>query len=150
MSEPSQAVAFDVDAESLASLRVALPGWKIEAMQGVTPASLDRQVNPEAVDLLVIGAGGDMVKTLGMCRELRSQPGRAITPLLVLVPLAQPSLIAAALKAGASGCLVLPIDAKILASSVTRAQVGNQPGRHTSNLDQAQRKDNWRDDGGQG
>jgi hypothetical protein len=27
---------------------------------------------------------------------------------------------------------------------------GNQPGRHTLNLDPAQREDHWRDDGGQG
>jgi hypothetical protein len=33
---------------------------------------------------------------------------------------------------------------------LARAHAGNQPGRHTLNLDQAQREDRWRDDGGQG
>jgi len=33
---------------------------------------------------------------------------------------------------------------------LAHARAGNQPGRHTLNLDQAQIEDRWRDDGGQG
>jgi hypothetical protein len=33
---------------------------------------------------------------------------------------------------------------------LAHAQAGNQPGRHTLNLEQAQREDEWQDDGGQG
>jgi PleD family two-component response regulator len=150
MPERSRVLAFDLDANSLVSLHDALPKWKIDAVEGVAAASLTDEINPATADLLIIGAGKDMTKTLALCRELRSQSGRAATPLLVLVPPAQPALIDAALKAGANGCLVLPTHAKTLASSVARSQQGNQPGRHTLNLDRAQRQDEWRDDGGQG
>jgi len=45
---------------------------------------------------------------------------------------------------------MLPIDAKEVASMLVRAQAGNQPGRHTLNLEKAQTEDRWRDDGGEG
>jgi hypothetical protein len=66
------------------------------------------------------------------------------------VPSGQESLVRAALEAGADSCLVLPVDAKEVASMLARRRQGTQPGRHTLNLDQAQREDRWRDDGGQG
>ena len=55
-----------------------------------------------------------------------------------------------ALEAGAHSCLVLPIDAREVASMVVHARAGNQPGRHTLHLEGAQSEDRWRDDGGQG
>jgi hypothetical protein len=58
--------------------------------------------------------------------------------------------VRAALDAGANSCLVLPVHAKDLVSMAARAQAGNRPGRHTLGLDRAQRKDRWRDEGGEG
>jgi hypothetical protein len=45
---------------------------------------------------------------------------------------------------------MLPINAKEVASMLVHARAGNQPGRHTDNLEGAQSEDRWRDDGGQG
>jgi len=45
---------------------------------------------------------------------------------------------------------MLPINPKDVASMLVHAQEGNQPGRHTLDLEQAQTEDRWRDDGGQG
>ena len=86
---------------------------------------------------------------LGICRGLRSQGGRARTPLLVLVQPAQEVLVRAALDASANSCLVLPVHPKELIAMVSRALGGNRPGRHTLGLDQPQRDDPWRDDGGE-
>ena len=151
-SRPNQprAVAFDVDPASLLSLREAFPEWEIEAVEGATVASLTQDWNLGATDLLIVGARADKEETLDLCRGLRQQAGRAVTPLLVLVPPAQPALVREVLAAGANNCLVLPIDAKEVASMLVRAQTGNQPGRHTLNLERAQTEDRWRDDGGQG
>jgi DNA-binding response OmpR family regulator len=150
MPNQPRAVVFDVDPASLLSLREALPEWEIEAVAGATAASLTQDWNLGATDLLIVGAHDDEAETLGLCRRLRKQAGRAVTPLLVLVPPAQPALVRDVLKAGANSCLILPIDAKEVTSMLMRAQVGNQPGRHTLNLDKAQIEDIWRDDGGQG
>jgi len=68
----------------------------------------------------------------------------------MLVPRGQEYLVAAALKAGAHSCLVLPIHAADVASMLLHARAGNQPGRHTLNLEGAQTEDRWRDVGGQG
>jgi DNA-binding response OmpR family regulator len=150
MSDRPKIVAFDVDPDTLTSLRQAFPGWEVEAVGGATTDSLTQDWNPEAAELLVVGARGPVAATLGLCRGLRSQAGRAHTPLLVLVPPAQEALVRAALDASADSCLVLPVHPKDLVSMVARARAGNRPGRHTLNLDQAQREDVWRDDGGQG
>ncbi len=150
MPNHSKAITFDVDPASLFSLREAFPGWEIETVQGASGASLSQDWNLGTADLLVIGARDDVTETLGLCRALRGQAGRAVTPLLVLVPPSQPALVRGVLKAGANSCLVLPIHAKEVASMLVHAQAGNQPGRHTLNLDRAQREDRWRDDGGQG
>jgi DNA-binding response OmpR family regulator len=149
MPARSKVIAFDVDPASLASLREAFPGEQIEAVSGVTVESLDRDWDPECAALLVIGAGEEVAQTLGLCRGLRSQAGRARTPLLVLVQPAQEALVRAALDASADSCLVLPVHAKELVTMVRRALAGNSPGRHTLGLDQAQREDRWRDDGGE-
>jgi DNA-binding response OmpR family regulator len=143
-------VAFDVDADSLAALREAFPQSEIKTIHGTTTSSLRRDWNPEATDLLVVGAGDHADGALGLCRGVRSQVGRAHTPLLVLVPAARQGLVEAALAAGADNCLVLPVHAKDLVQTLTRARAGNQPGRHTLGLSRAQRVDPWQDDGGEG
>lgn len=150
MKDHSKAIAFDVDPPSLLSLRAALPDWEIEAVQVANAASLTEDWNLGAAGLLVLGARKDVTETLDLCRGLRKQAGRALTPLLVLVSPAQPDLVQDALKAGANSCLVLPIHAKEVASMLVHVGAGNQPGRHTRDPDRAQREDRWRDDGGQG
>ena len=150
MSSRPKAMAFDVDSDSLVSLRQAFPGWDVEALNGATTDSLARDWNPAAVDLLVLGVRDQVERTLGLCRGPRSQAGRAHILLVVLVPPEQEALVRAALEAGAHSCLVLPVHAKELANTVARARAGNRPGRHTLDLHKAQREDPWRDDGGQG
>jgi hypothetical protein len=168
------AVAFDVDPASLVSLREALPDWEVEVVNGATSASLSLGWTRGAANLLVLQAGADVAETLGLCRFLapcgavstgcrdeeprtsgphRSRPMQAPAagvPLLVLVPPGQEPLVSAVLEAGANSCLVLPVDAKEMASMLVRARQGNRPGRHTLDLDRAQCEDRWRDDGGQG
>jgi FKBP-type peptidyl-prolyl cis-trans isomerase 2/CheY-like chemotaxis protein len=170
----AQAITFDVDVASLTSLREALPGWKINDVSGATATSLPCDWNPGAADLLVVGVRADVSETLGLCRFLafsssfssdfrheaaetgnsnggvRKQARRTDAPILVLVPPGQEAFVRAALEAGAQNCLTLPIHPKEVASMLAHAGAGNQPGRHTLNLDPAQRKDRWRDDGGQG
>jgi AmiR/NasT family two-component response regulator len=81
----------------------------------------------------------------------RREPGpEADAPLLVLVPPGQDALIGAALRAGARGCLVLPVHPKEVLTLLAHVRVGNQPGRHTLNLERAQQEDRWRDEGGEG
>jgi peptidylprolyl isomerase len=145
-----RAIAFDVDPASLASLRQAFPKWEIETVNGATTDSLRQDWSPRAADLLVVGTCDEVGETLGLCRGLRSQLGRARTPLLVLVPPAREALVRAALGAGANSCLGLPVHPKELVAMVSRVRASNRPGRHTLNLDRAQHEDRWRDDGGQG
>src|SRR5262249_40065670 len=149
---PSQpkVIAFDVDPATLDSLRRAFPEGEVEATNGATAGSLAQDRDPGAVDLLVVGARDQAAETLGLCRALRSQAGRAQAPLLVLVGPAQDGLVRAALDAGAHSCLVLPVHPKDLVRALSRARAGNRPGRHTLGLDRAQREDSWRDDGGEG
>jgi hypothetical protein len=162
-----------VDAISLASLQEALPGWEIVPVNGVSAASLAQNWAPGSADLLIVGARANATETLGLCRilacptsyatgarqEAAQQPPHADNQdpaarmevlLLVLVPPGQATLAGAALEAGAQHCLLLPIHPKEVASMLTPARAGNQPGRHTLNLEQTQRVDPWRDDGGQG
>lgn len=169
-----RAVAFDLDAASLISLREAFPGCEIELLNGATAASLTCDWDPGTVDLLVVQAREEAAETLGLCRFLVScgvlatdsedevaetlrlhrsgqdEARHVDAPLLVLVRPERGSVVRAALKAGAHSCLLLPIYAKEVAGMLARARQGNQPGRHTLNLDRAQRDDRWRDDGGQG
>ena len=149
MMARAKLLAFDVDAASLSALREALPGWDIEGTDGATAGSLDHDRSPGPAELLVVGDHEDMARTLGLCRGLRSQVGRAETPLLVLVPPAREALVRAMLAAGADSCLVLPVHPKEVASMVARARAGNQPGRHTLDLDRAQRENPWQDEGGE-
>jgi DNA-binding NarL/FixJ family response regulator len=180
MPNKAKAIAFDVNQASLLSLREALPDFAIEVVNGATAASLARDWNPGTVDLLVVAASQEMAQTLELCKFLVScgvlgkntpvvtdsqeetpkSPGlhrcgqnvdrRPHSPLLVLVTPERKTVVAEVLKAGAHSCLVLPIDPKDVASMLVRAQIGNQPGRHTLDLERAQTEDRWRDDGGQG
>jgi hypothetical protein len=165
-----RAVAFDFDAASLISLQEALPGW---AINGAIAASLSRDWNPGAANLLAVkaqeaeeslvlyrflsscsGYSRDsrqkVAGILGPHRNGQNQEVRADAPLLFLVPSGQESLVRAALEAGAHSCVVLPVHAKEVASMLVHAHAANQPGRHTLNLDGVQCEDRWRDDGGQG
>jgi DNA-binding NarL/FixJ family response regulator len=180
MPHQSKAIAFDVDQASLVSLRKALPDSVFEEVNGATAASLTRDWNPGTVDLLVVKARVKLKETLDLCRFLvssgvlardslaatdsqeelpkslglhRSRHNRARrppSPLLVLVPPGREGIVKAVLKAGAQSCLIMPIEPKDVASMLARAQEGNQPGRHTLNLEKAQTEDRWRDDGGEG
>lgn len=150
MSQRQKAVALDLDPASLLSMHEGLPGWEIDILNGATTASLSRDWNPGKADLLVIRARQEINETLGLCRGVRSQAGRAHVPVLVLVPASNEALVKAVLEAGADSCLILPIHAKEIASVLDRVRRVNQPGRHTLNLDPAQSEDGWRDDGGQG
>jgi hypothetical protein len=180
MSNRLKVVAFDLDTASLTSLRDALPDCVIEVVIGATAASLTRDWNPGTVDLVVVKARQEVAETLELCRFLvscgvlaRDTPAvtdsqeaipktlglhrrrrhvgrRPHSPLLVLVPPSRKSIVKDVLKAGAHSCLMLPINAKDVASMLVHAQAGNQPGRHTLNLEKAQTEDRWRDDGGEG
>jgi DNA-binding response OmpR family regulator len=149
MTNRPKAIGFDVDSDSLISLYQAFPEWQIEVLNGATVTSLDKDWNPGEAELLIVGARAQVAEALGLCRGLRSQAGRALTPLLVLVQSAQGPLVRAALEAGANSCLVLPVQAADLAGVVTRARAGNRPGRHTGILDKAQSAGPWRDEGGE-
>ena len=172
MTHRLRAVAFDVDAASLISLREALPEWEIEVVNGATAASLTQARNPGGADLLIVMAREKVAETVGLCRflvgcgVLSIDSGNEVAetslhssgqnqecadaPLLVLVPSGHEPLVRAALEAGAHRCLVLPVHSKEVASVVAHALPGNQPGRITLNLDQSQSEDRWRDDGGEG
>jgi CheY-like chemotaxis protein len=180
MPNQSKVIAFDVDQASLISLRKALPDSVIEEVSGATAASLTRDWNPGTVDLVVVKAREpvletlelcrflvscgvlakespavtdsqeEMPKTLGLHRRRRNVGRRAHSPLLVLVPPNRKNIVKDVLKAGAHSCLILPINAKEVASMLVHAQAGNQPGRHTLDLEKAQTEDRWRDDGGEG
>jgi len=169
-----RAVAFDVDAISLASLREALPEWDIEIVNGATASSITRLWNPAEVDLLIVGVRGKGTDTLDLCRFLAfctshsdnsrqepveslgrgdSEPGAAVrtdAPLFVLVSPGEETFIEAALEAGAHGCFVRPIHFKEVISMLARTRAGNQPGRHTLDLERAQHENPWRDHGGEG
>jgi DNA-binding response OmpR family regulator len=164
MPARSRVIAIDVDEASLASLRHALQGWQVE----VATAAAHTQ-SPRAADLLVVGTGGNAKDVLELCRflgscpawspELREErtggpegdgpPVQSRTPLIVLVSPGQPDLVSALLEAGAHSCLVLPIHFKDVRNMLAHARAGNQPGRHTVNLERAQREDLWRDEGGE-
>jgi hypothetical protein len=147
---PPRAITFEVDGDSLASLREAFPGWEFEEAHGAV-AALPRGWTPGTAAVVVVGARADVAETLALCRFLAGpRARRAAVPTLVLLRPGQENLVEAVLEAGAHSCLVLPIHAKDAARMLARTRAGNQPGRHTRNLEQAQTEDRWRDDGGQG
>ena len=180
MPNQSKVMAFDVDQASLVSLRKALPDSVIEEVNDATAASLTRDWNPGTVDLVVVKARREMARTLELCRFLvscgvvgrdapvitdsqeetpktlglhrrrRNVARRPHSPLLVLLRPSRKAQVPDVLKAGAHSCLMLPINAKDVASMLVHAEAGNQPGRHTQDLERAQTEDRWRDDGGEG
>jgi len=149
MAKRPKVLAFDVDADSLTTIRDAFPEWDVEVINGATTASLDRDWNPAGADLLVVGVRGGLAETLGLCRELRSQAGRAHVPLLVLVAPALRALVSGELGPSNHSCLALPVRASDLVGAVTLAQSGNRPGREALGPDGAGRGDPWRDEGGE-
>lgn len=149
MTDRPVVVTFDIDRASLTALRQAFPAWEIAAADGACPDSLNRAAAPEAPDLLLVGPRERPADTVKLCEALRARPGQGHTPLLVLVAPGESGLVSAALEAGAHSCLVLPVRSGELVSAVARAVAGNRPGRHTHALDQPQREDAWRDDGGE-
>jgi DNA-binding response OmpR family regulator len=150
MTERGRAIVFDVDEATLVSLRQAFPEWQVEVSDRSTTDSLIRGSSLGVAALLVLGVRDKAAETLGLCRVLRKHPGSAQTPVLVVVPPGEDSLVRAALEAGATSCLVSPVHVKDLVRMVGRTGDGAQPGRHTLGLDRAQPQDHWRDDGGQG
>jgi peptidylprolyl isomerase len=127
----ARAVAFDVDAASLAGLREALPGWEIDCVNGASAASLAPAWDPGPRTSWSWAPGLKATDTVGLCRflayctsysgdsrqerpegpgpggSLRNQPRRVDAPLLVLVPPGQETLVGAVLEAGptvASSC----------------------------------------------
>ena len=56
MHDRLKAVAFDLDAASLNSLRQGIPEWEIEVLNGPTASSLTHDWNPGAADLVVVTA----------------------------------------------------------------------------------------------
>lgn len=172
MNYPCKAVAFDVDRPSMVALREALPGWQISYIYGATVNSLPSDWTAEGADFFVLGIRENASETLALCRflafcaarpqasrqqedfvmagTLRDHSPTCDAPILVLVAAGQEMLIEALLKAGAHSCLMLPIHAQDVAAMLRHAHAGNQPGRHTLNLELAQVEDRWRDDGGQG
>jgi hypothetical protein len=149
MPSPQKVIAFDVDYESRVALGRAFPNWEIVEIRGATLSSLDRDWSPGEATLLVVGAREWESETLGLCRGLRNQAGRAQAPILVLIPPAQGERVKAMLDAGANSCLLLPIHPQDLLNAVTHPRDGNRPGRHTLGLDRPQREDAWRDAGGE-
>jgi DNA-binding response OmpR family regulator len=143
------AIAVGVDRDSLLSARQAFPSWQIEVVDVASSVALTGERDPGAAGLLLVGAI-DQEGTVALCRGLRNRLGRARATLLVLVTPGREGLVRAALEAGADSCLLVPVHPKELISRLARAQQGNQPGRHTLDLDRAQREDKWRDEGGEG
>jgi CheY-like chemotaxis protein len=171
MSDQLRAVTFDMDEPGLTALKQALPGWRVDAVNGATALAPNHDWDPGRTDLVVVMSRHEAAETLALCRlvvassifttnqeeatgrwrdALEKRAEGADPPLLVLLRTGQQSLSQSALDAGADGCLLLPIDAKELANMLAQARQGNRPGRHTRSLDRAQCGDSWRDDGGQG
>jgi CheY-like chemotaxis protein len=154
-----KAVAFGMDAESLADMRQALPGWRIDCFHGATVGSMPHDWDPGEADLFVVTLRENVTEVLGLCRLLASWPScenqqygeasetlrldgkpenagcRADVPLLVLVSSGQDTLVGAALEVGARACLPLPISVKDVAEFLNRATVDDASSRQGSKGD---------------
>jgi CheY-like chemotaxis protein len=144
-----KAVVFGMDAESLADLRQALPGWRIDCFHGATVGSMPHDWDPGEPDLFVVSLRENVTEVLGLCRLLASWPSceneqqeeasetlrldgkpedsgcRANVPLLVLVSSGQDTLVGAALEVGARACLQRPISIEDVTKFLNRAPVDN-------------------------
>ncbi|MFN4259425.1 MAG: hypothetical protein ACK4RK_09000 [Gemmataceae bacterium] len=172
MHKQKMLIAFDVDNDSLVSIREALPEWDCDVVNQSCMPGFASRWHPGTADLLIVGMDRHKLETLKLCqfltapasdsetmpRQERASPmprlvaeGKTVAiPLLVLVPAGQEALAKAALEAGAHSCLFLPIHPQDVIRTMAHAQAGNQPGRHTINLQQPQSEDLWRDEGGEG
>jgi CheY-like chemotaxis protein len=154
-----KAVTFGMDAESLADLRRALPGWRIDCLHGATVGSMPHDWDPGEPDLFVVSLRENVTEALGLCRLLASWPScenepqeeasetlrldgkhenarcGADVPLVVLVSSGQDTLVGAALEVGARACLQLPISIKDVAEFLNRAAVDDLSNRQESQGD---------------
>jgi hypothetical protein len=159
LSRRSKAVAFGMDAETLADLRQALHGWRIDCLHGATVRSMPHDWDPGEADLFVVCLRENVTEVLGLCRFLAHWPpcesdpqeglpetgrvdgkhenvcGRSDVPLLVLVSPGQDTLVGAALEVGARACLQLPISINDMADFLNRAPVKDSSSRHVPNHD---------------
>jgi CheY-like chemotaxis protein len=148
-----KAVAFGMDAESLADLRQALPGWRIQCFHGTTVGSMPHDWDPGEADLFVVCLRENVTEVLGLCRFIAQWPScesdppedlpktwrldgkheeptcRPDVPLLVLVSSGQDTLVGAALEVGARACLQQPISVEDMADFLNRAPAGSRSSR---------------------
>jgi CheY-like chemotaxis protein len=140
-----KAVAFGMDAASLADLRQALLGWRIDCFYGTTVGQMPHDWDPGEAELFVVLLRENVTAVLGLCRFLAQWPsGEDETqqdlpetwrsegthqqdascgtniPLVVLVSSGQETLVGAALEVGARACLRLPISAQDVAEFLNR------------------------------
>ena len=156
-----KAVAFGMDAESLANLRQVLPGWRIDCLHGTTVGSMPHDWDPGEPDLFVVSLRENVTEVLGLCRLLASWPScenehqeeasetlrldgkyenarcRAEVPLVVLVSSGQDTLVGAALEVGARACLRLPISISDVTEFLNRAPLDNLSSRQRSQGDRS-------------
>src|ERR1700693_3567756 len=59
-----KAVAFGMDAESLANLRQVLPGWRIDCLHGATVGSMPHDWDPGEPDLFVVSLRENVTEVL--------------------------------------------------------------------------------------
>jgi hypothetical protein len=143
-----KAIAFGMDAASLADLRQALLGWRIDCFYGTTVGQMPHDWNPGEAELFVVLLRENVTEVLGLCRFLAQWPScedemqqdrseawrsegtqqqeascRTNIPLVVLVPSGQDTLVGAALEVGARTCLQLPISAAALGEFLNREAV---------------------------
>jgi hypothetical protein len=69
---------------------------------------------------------------------------------LDVVPRGQRTVVGAALEAGADRCLLLPIEANVVAGAVAPVRAGDLESRNTLRRERVPDEDRWQDDGGQG
>jgi hypothetical protein len=148
-----------MDAETLADLRQALPGWRIDCFHGTTVGSMPHDWHPGEADLFVVCLRENVTEVLGLCRflahwpscesdlaedlpETRRLEGKheeascgADVPLLVLVSSVPDTLVGAALEVGARACLRLPISISEVVDFLNRAPGDDSSSRHSPDRD---------------
>jgi hypothetical protein len=133
-----KALAFDVDAVSMGTLRAALPAWKFEVANGPTAASLVRLWRGRA----------DGPRRRGPPRECGGVVGAV--PLLVFMPPGQEWPLEEALAVGTHRRLLLPIQAAEGTHLLVHPHAGHGPGRHSPNNGGTRCEVAWRDVGDEG
>jgi FKBP-type peptidyl-prolyl cis-trans isomerase 2 len=137
----ARVVTFDLDAANLAGLSQALPEWDLFQVNGVSADALAATWTNGAADLLVVGFGPDMARSLALCRflvfcsaaaaenrgdrvPLRGPGVPAGVPLLAVIPPGHEGLVGSALAAGAYYCLFPPLRPRELSDLLARLQAG--------------------------